>query len=107
VLAPLVYFFLPDSPERSKFLTEAEKEVITASRAAAGNGTAAHFEWKYLRDVATGECWLGTTAGSGILGVSTLIPDYKIYMTTFLSSSVNIAIFGYVTRFCPLYHGLN
>jgi hypothetical protein len=54
ILAPCVYFFLPDTPERSKFLNEAEKEVITASRAAAGNGTASHFEWRYLKDVATG-----------------------------------------------------
>ena len=54
ILAPLVYVFLPDNPERSKFLNEAEKEVITRSRAAAGNGTASHFEWRYLKDVATG-----------------------------------------------------
>lgn len=56
VLAPMVYFFLPDSPERAKFLSAEDKEIITASRAAAGNGTASHFEWRYLKDVATGAC---------------------------------------------------
>lgn len=54
VLSPLVFFLLPDSPERCKFLTAEEKDIITASRAANGNGSASHFEWKYLRSVVTG-----------------------------------------------------
>lgn len=74
VLSSLIFVFLPNDPQSSKWLTEAERDAILANRAAEGDDGSPHFQWHYLRDVAT---------------------DYKILMCTWLSSAVNIVTFGF------------
>ncbi|CAO3682485.1 hypothetical protein G6F70_006621 [Rhizopus microsporus] len=60
ILAFISYFFLPDFPENSKFITEREREIIIHRlKEDAGPSTETHFSWKQFRAVFT---------------------DYKVYM---------------------------
>ncbi|BEI80397.1 hypothetical protein CcaverHIS002_0109260 [Cutaneotrichosporon cavernicola] len=74
VLSSLILIFLPNDPESSNWLTRSEKDAILANNSAEGNDGHAHFEWRYLKEVVT---------------------DYKVWMCTWLSSSVNIVTFGF------------
>lgn len=74
LLSSLIFIFLPDDPTRSKWLTASERDAILANRAAEGQASKQHFEWKYLRQV---------------------VCDYKVWMCTWLAGSVNIVVFGF------------
>lgn len=73
-LSPLIFFFLPNDPDTVNFLTDEEREAVKSNRSAEGHGGHAHFEWKYLRDVVT---------------------DPKVWICTWMASSVNIVVFGF------------
>jgi sugar phosphate permease len=74
LLSFFVLFCLPSSPERSTWLTQAERDAILANRSAEGDDGHSHFEWRYLREV---------------------VGDYKVWMCTWLAGSVNIVVFGF------------
>lgn len=74
VLSALIYVFLPNDPDSVKFLSEEERQAIKSNRSAEGDGGHSHFEWKFLRDVVT---------------------DPKVWICTWLASSVNIVVFGF------------
>lgn len=74
LLSSLIFIFLPDDPTRSKWLTDSERDAILANRAAEGQASKQHFEWKYLRQV---------------------VCDYKVWACTWLAGSVNIVVFGF------------
>jgi hypothetical protein len=57
-LAPIIFFLMPDSPEKAKWLSAEEKEFVYSVRASSGGGhlEMGDFKWRHIKDAVTGRC---------------------------------------------------